>query len=332
MKNEISFIFVIYNDSELLKYAFPSIVEQEIKKKEIIIIDNRPSDKSREIINELAAKYNNVEISYYPHPENLGYSGGANSGIKRSKYKNVAILNADIILEKDYSKKILEAIYQDEQVAGATGKIMKYDFSNNTATSIIDTTGISLTRNLKAFDRGQGEEDLGQYDKEINIFGICGAVAVLKKEVLELSSINGEYFDEDFIAYKEDVDLSWRINKFSYNFLYVPKAIAYHGRALGKINDGTVIGTIINRKKQPAFLRELSLANQRKMIIKNMSCDFLYKNFIHILSRSIMECTFSIIFEPVVYVKSWKRTLKSTNKMLKKRKQIKRKLKNKIVS
>ncbi|WP_440602870.1 glycosyltransferase family 2 protein [Bacillus sp. GB_SG_008] len=332
MQNELSFIFVIYNDSQLLKYSFPSIVEQNIEKKEIIIVDNKPSDGSAKIVNDLSSKFNDVKVSYYPHPENLGYSGGANYGIKKAEYKNVAILNADIILTKDYSKKILDNIYQDTKIAGGTGKILKYDFENDISTTVIDTTGISLARNLKAFDRGQGEKDSGQYDSHLDIFGICGAVAIFKKEVLELSSVNGEYFDEDFIAYKEDVDLSWRINRFSYKFVYIPHATGYHGRALGKINDGTIIGTIKKRKRQPAFLRELSLANQRKMIIKNMSYSFLFANFFHILARFVMEFTFSIIFEPVVYVKSWKRTLKNLNKVLWKRKQINYKLKNETVS
>ncbi|WP_456364648.1 hypothetical protein C1N73_05580 [Priestia aryabhattai] len=138
-------------------------------------------------------------------------------------------------------------------------------------------------------------------------------------------SINQEYYDEDFIAYKEDVDLCWRINKNAYHFIYVPDAIAYHGRALGKINDGTLIGTIRKRRSQSPYLRELSLSNQRSMVIKNLDVQTLISNFIPIYLRWNLEFLFSIIFEPLVYIRSWKRTLISSKKMIEKRKNIKRK-------
>ncbi|MCK2002952.1 glycosyltransferase family 2 protein [[Brevibacterium] frigoritolerans] len=326
MENGLSFIFVIYNDAHLLKYSFPTIVEQTIKKKEIIIVDNNPTEESAKIVEGLLSSVNCCKVNYYPLKENLGYSGGANTGIKKAKYQNVAILNADIILTKNYSEKIIDSIYQEDKIAGATGKILKYDFKLNTSTKVIDTTGISLARNLKAFDRGQGEKDLGQYDNIIEVFGICGAIAIYKKKALDHASIGMEYFDEDFLAYKEDVDLSWRLNRFTYKFIYVPNAVAYHGRALGKINSGTLIGTVKRRKSQPAFLRELSLANQRAMIIKNMDFKFLMGNFPYIMSRVFLEFIFSIVIEPIVYIKSWKRSFKYLSKMLKKRRKLNKKL------
>ncbi|WP_456364647.1 hypothetical protein C1N73_05575 [Priestia aryabhattai] len=178
MKFELSLIFVIYNDFGLLEKSLPTVLEQKDIEKEIIIIDNKPSHKSQETIKNLLDKIKDCTVNYYPMEKNLGYSGGANFGIKKAKYRNVAILNADIILTENYCKGILEAIYKNHKIAGATGKILKYDFDNNLPTNVIDTTGIMLEKNLKAFDRGQGEVDQGQYDKIVNIFGICGAIAI----------------------------------------------------------------------------------------------------------------------------------------------------------
>jgi len=36
------------------------------------------------------------------------------------------------------------------------------------------------------------------------------------------------FFDEDFFAYEEDVDLALRLDKFGYKTLLVPQAISYH--------------------------------------------------------------------------------------------------------
>ena len=48
--------------------------------------------------------------------------------------------------------------------------------------------------------------------------------------MMEDIALNGEYFDNDFFAYREDADLAWRAQLYGWRCLYTPKAIAYHVR------------------------------------------------------------------------------------------------------
>jgi GT2 family glycosyltransferase len=95
---------------------------------------------------------------------------------------------------------------------------------------VIDSTGIYFVRNLRHFDRGSEELDQGQYDQCAYVFGATGAAALYRRKMIEDVSINQEFFDEDFFAFREDADLSWRAQLMGWKCLYVPAAVAWHVR------------------------------------------------------------------------------------------------------
>jgi len=51
-----------------------------------------------------------------------------------------------------------------------------------------------------------------------------------RRSALDDVAINGQYFDEDFFAYREDADLAWRCRLFGWNSIYAPSAVARHRR------------------------------------------------------------------------------------------------------
>ena len=78
------------------------------------------------------------------------------------------------------------------------------------AAKTLDSTGIYFTPSLRHFDRGSGEPDRGAYEHFQYVFGVTGAVALYRRAMIEDVSICGEFFDNDFFAYREDADLAWR--------------------------------------------------------------------------------------------------------------------------
>ena len=92
--------------------------------------------------------------------------------------------------------------------------------------------GSMMTRDGRHFDRGAGIDDDGRFDTEEDVFGITGALALFRRGVLEASRVDGEVFDADFFAYREDADLAWRLQGFGYRARYVPRAVAYHRRSV----------------------------------------------------------------------------------------------------
>jgi GT2 family glycosyltransferase len=51
-----------------------------------------------------------------------------------------------------------------------------------------------------------------------------------RREALESARIVTGVFDSDFFLYREDADLSWRLQNLGWKCLYVPSAVGYHRR------------------------------------------------------------------------------------------------------
>jgi GT2 family glycosyltransferase len=75
---------------------------------------------------------------------------------------------------------------------------------------VIDSTGIYFLRNLRHLDRGEGEIGSGQYDRPEYVMGATGAAALYRRKMVEDVSVEEEFFDGDFFAYREDADVAWR--------------------------------------------------------------------------------------------------------------------------
>lgn len=310
MYKKVTIQIVTYNSEKDILKCIETINEQTYKNIEIIVIDNKSTDKTVDL---LTTEYPNVKLIV--NKENLGFCKGHNMGFKEGTGEYVVVLNPDVVLDKHFVEEAVKVMENNPEVGLVSGKIlrMKPDF---TKTNIIDSTGIIMLRNRRAYDRGQGEEDRGQYDYKKDIFGVCGAAAVYRREMLEDIKIDDEYFDENFFAYKEDVDLSWRTKLFGWKCLYVPSAIAYHKRGW-KEN---------NRKKISPLLKVHSIKNRYLMILKNDRLIDFIKDLPYILLFDIGVFIYCLLREPKT-LKYIPYTIKHLYDTIKKRKKIKEKLK-----
>ena len=62
------------------------------------------------------------------------------------------------------------------------------------------------------------------YTAEREIFSACAGAALYRKNILDEIG----YFDENFFAYMEDVDISYRARIKGYKCVYCPEAVVYH--------------------------------------------------------------------------------------------------------
>ena len=62
--------------------------------------------------------------------------------------------------------------------------------------------------------------------------GASAAAALYRRETIADISQDGEFFDPDFFAYREDADVAWRAQLLGWRCLYVPEAAGYHVRSV----------------------------------------------------------------------------------------------------
>ncbi len=312
----VSIIIVGYNSVRFLPRHFESIKNQTHKNLEIIFIDNGSTDGSCQYA---SAHFSGVTV--VDNGQNRGLDYAWNQGIKLSSGKYVMLLNPDIVFEKDYLEKCVAKMESDLKIGVIGGKILKYDFEADHKTDIIDSVGLYCYRNRRIVDQGQGITDQGQFDHSREVFGITGACPLFRRSALDDCRIFGEYVDEDFFMYKEDIDLCWRLRLFGWSCFYLHNAIAYHGRGTGVLKRFSHLEVMRNRRHLSHFQKGHSYRNQRWMQLKNEFFISFLKDFFPIVWKEILISAYMVFREPYL-IKCLFQTVWGIPRMLKKRREI----------
>jgi GT2 family glycosyltransferase len=223
-----------WNGEDSLKDCLDSLRAQSLRA-QIIVVDNGSTDGSLELLE----KYPGIEV--IRHDSNRGYAGGVNPGFQRAIDMNtdyVAAFNNDAVADKDWLKKLVECLDKHPHVGIAACKVLSTDGKH------IDSTGDQYTVWGLPYPRGRGESDINKYDDRTEIFGASGAASLYRVSMLREVGL----LDEDFFAYYEDVDLSFRAQLAGWKVAFVPGAIAYHqiGATSRKLKGFTVYQTMKN--------------------------------------------------------------------------------------
>jgi GT2 family glycosyltransferase len=170
-------------------------------------------------------------------------------------------------------------------LVGSNGTLEGVPLPDPRRTTIIDSTGIYFTRNMRHLDRGAEEPDRGQYDRMQYVFGASGAAAFFRRNFIDDVSVEGEFFDEDFFAFREDADLAWRAQVLGWKCLYVPTAVAWHVRRV----------TPERRRDLPLLINWHSAKNRFLMRGKNASGWLCRRLFFPVAWRDLMTFGYAIV-------------------------------------
>ncbi|MFC1700877.1 glycosyltransferase family 2 protein [Patescibacteria group bacterium] len=290
----VSVNILTYNGEKYIRECIESVLNQRYPNIEIIIIDNNSSDCT---ISEIKKFDNNPKIyKIIFNNEQSGFAVGHNQAIRQSRGDFILCLNQDVVLHKDFVDNAIALLEKNTDISSIQGKVLRFN-SDGSFSKKIDTTGLVILKNRRIINRGQGKIDNGQFEKEEEVFGADGACPIYRKKALEDIKVNNEFFDEDFFAYKEDVDLAWRLRLRNWKCVYHPMVIAWHWRGSGDSAERTPWGIIRERKKLSKFSKYLAFKNQRLMQIKNEQVVLLIKHFPWVLMKEVGAWAYILFFE-----------------------------------
>jgi len=243
---QVSVVIVTYNSEKFIEDCLGSLARQDFKDFEVIIIDNNSKDKTKGIIK---SKYPDVRI--IENHNNEGTCEARNQGIAVARGEFILCLDHDTRFYQDFLSTLYASIKNNDCIAGVGPKILMAD------TKRIYSFGIHRTFLRRFYDIGSGKKDLGSENIEKYVFGVSAAAVLYRKRALEDIRLKGEYFDKDFFYFLEDVDISWRMRKRGWEFLYLPRAECMHigGRS----------------RKKDRITQYLCMRNRYLLIIKNES-------------------------------------------------------------
>jgi GT2 family glycosyltransferase len=272
-----------------VEHCLSSLIHQSYPLGKIIVIDNSADG----IIGRKFAK--DQRFALLPHPSNIAYSQALNKGIEASTSSFILCLNDDVILDEHYLEKAIKGFYSDDRVGMVSGRILQ------NGSDRIDSTGLFLSCYRSAKERDHGIKDRGQRIKEGPIFGVTGAIALYRRQMLEGIKLGHDYFDPDFGFFYEDLDLAWRANNFGWKGYYVPSAIAYHVRGL-TARGAKGAGKRVARRFLTDALYISLIKNRHLTIIKNERLFKLLLFLPFILFYDFMTLCFTLLFRPRLFM------------------------------
>ncbi len=286
---KVALIQVIYNTQRFIPKVFPAALNQTYKDTEFYAVIAGNDNGEKEYIQKNFPQVKIIDPGY-----NIGFSKGHNELFNSIDADFFQLINPDLIITETFVEEMLKPFLVDEKVGAVSGKLLQYDFASDKRTNKIDSTGVTISKSGRGRDRGQHEEDKGQYDSQTDIIAVSGAAAMYRKSALMDVIYKNELYDEEFFMYWEDVDLAWRMVNSGWKIKYNPKAIAYHGRTAAASPKGysRIFAFIKHHRSIPAQIRQWNYKNHIFMFIKN-SPKFYWQFFV----REFFYQIFVLIFE-----------------------------------
>lgn len=198
------------------KECLDSLFQQSYKNYKIAVVDNNSSDDSIQQLKVIQAKHSNLIL--IENNKNLGFAGGVNSGIKyalKHDFGAVALFNNDAVANKDWLKHLVHNLRDDTGIV--TGLLLHRDGKTIDSSGDFYTTwGIPSPRNRGALAKKAPQSGY--------VFGATGGASLYSSLVFKQIGL----FDENFFAYYEDVDISFRAQLAGFKVFYTNEAVAYH--------------------------------------------------------------------------------------------------------
>ncbi len=186
--------------------------------------------------------------------DNIGFARANNLGIGRVDpgVEYLLFLNPDAFLHGKFLAGATAVMERHPEAALLTGRLSGYDLQQHRPTGRLDSTGIFRTWYGRWYDRGQGEIDGDNYQRQESVPAVCGALMFGRRQALEqVARPGGAVFDPDFFLYKEDIELSLRLRKAGWSLLYDPRLPAFHCR-----------GWLDKRRRMSPALRRTAAASE----------------------------------------------------------------------
>lgn len=210
-----SVVIVNWNGRHLLAECLDSVIAQQMAGLEIILVDNGSQDGSVEFLRE---RYRDVTVVSLP--ENLGFAGGSNAGMRIAAGKYIVLLNNDTKVDPRWLPDLLREAEAGSRTVGMWAcKILTYDDP-----TVIDNVGHLVYADGLARGKGRLEKDAGQYDEPGEALWPSGCAGMYRGLMIREIGL----FDEAFFAYADDVDLGLRARLAGWGCRYVPTAKVYH--------------------------------------------------------------------------------------------------------
>ncbi|WP_283170265.1 glycosyltransferase family 2 protein [Curtanaerobium respiraculi] len=214
---KVSVVMPVYDDERTLRQAIESVQRQTLRDIEIICVDDRSTDGSRAIVDELASRDDRIAV--VSHERNRGYGAAMNDGFAAAHGTWLGIVESDDYLRPDMLRRLVACA----EAADGTVDVAKSPY-------------IREMRTVEGTERGSGPVAHVQCSYRHRIHPLRQSFTMADAGVEHLlqhhPSIWSALYRRDFIEgkrirFKEYPGGGWADNEFFYETLLQARGIVY---------------------------------------------------------------------------------------------------------
>jgi GT2 family glycosyltransferase len=223
MRPRLSVQIVTWNSAAVIETCLAALAGQSARDFEVIVVDNASADGSADRVEAWRNRLPSLALGR--ENRNRGFCGGQNRATAVSQAPWVLFLNPDVLLPPGFIEQAIAVCAASGNRVGAVAPcIVRSD-------GWLDSTGLEMDRFRRAYDRDRGAPPGRRHLASRSVLGCTGAVALLRRAMLDDVAVDGRPLDERIFAYYDDLDLAWRAALNGWSCRYEPSLTAVHARA-----------------------------------------------------------------------------------------------------
>jgi GT2 family glycosyltransferase len=221
--SDVSVIVLDIDGGDMLRACLDSIAAQTLPPREVIVFDNGSRTPAAE---RIAFRHG---LHIFRGHKNLGFAGGNNAAYRHATGEYIALINNDVILDRDWLATVAAALDADAKLA-AVQTILRRDENSidGAGIDISDGTFRQIRQVARVGSRGAGVGVTSASTKPgtrhpTPAWGVSATAALYRREAL-----GDTIFDDTLFAYYEDVELCARLHETGWRTEVLPVIKATH--------------------------------------------------------------------------------------------------------
>ncbi len=278
----VSVIVLNWNGGEEVIRCLRHVLDQTYPQIEIILVDNGSTDGS---LARIRATIPDERIQIVENADNLGYATGMNIGLRHSRGEFAVLLNQDALLPADFVAMAIGLLQEDKGLCMVAPKVFDLDAEGIYGTQVTHC-GWMMRWHLRPLNNPV-------CDERREVFGPSFGGAVIRRAALEdvKCGFFNDYFDEDYFAYHEDIDLCFRLVLRGWRTLYDPTLIMYHSR-------GSATGGDVRTLEKPPYFQRHIFKNRCLTIVKNVPLSLFLKALPFVVFAELALVAYILVKSP----------------------------------
>lgn len=203
----VSIVIPAYNEEAVIRQCILAALYQSVPAREIIVVDNRSTDRTAELVGLMQEEYPEAPLVLLSHDAEQGLIPTRNYGLDHATGDVLGRIDADSVLEPDWVEQVQRG-FADPTVMAATGPVLYYDMP-------LRRFGLRADDRMRRFV-------LKLARKQYHF--LFGSNMALRRDAWE--TVRAEVCRDEADEMHEDLDLSVHLADYALKILYLPGMIS----------------------------------------------------------------------------------------------------------